>query len=300
MSRLTPENKAFLVSLTLQGVNDEYHSLLSRILHSLRLGLWSNSSDLSEEDALLSPVNITDDWGLLSVAIPDTWIDVHHSLWLVDGKPLGLQTWAAPNIEAYQNEWRTPGLRYGVWLRPELSLREVLDDFDFGEICTSHERLPYADAEFIGAYDFGYDCSGTDTFSMVLVSTPKEDSETFLILEFRSSLAHKETLFKVLAQSFSINRKVDIETLMTGLVRETQEQAERVASVVTYALNVRSGPGIGYSLVSTVRQGERLYIQAANADCSWLNIRTPDNRQGWVSGNNLNVRFDVACSQIPK
>jgi N-acetylmuramoyl-L-alanine amidase len=69
------------------------------------------------------------------------------------------------------------------------------------------------------------------------------------------------------------------------------------AVVNTGALNVRSGPGVGYSVVAWVQQGQTLSLLGRNANSSWVQVRTPSNHTGWVNASL--VTANVAISSLP-
>jgi uncharacterized protein YgiM (DUF1202 family) len=69
------------------------------------------------------------------------------------------------------------------------------------------------------------------------------------------------------------------------------------AVVNTGALNVRSGPGVGYSVVTWVQQGQTLHLLGRNANSSWVQVRTPGNHQGWVNASL--IQANVAISSLP-
>ncbi|MGB5686304.1 MAG: DUF6515 family protein [Candidatus Electrothrix sp.] len=50
--------------------------------------------------------------------------------------------------------------------------------------------------------------------------------------------------------------------------------------VVSNMLNVRSGPGLQYSIANKVYDGDALLVLQRNAD--WLYVKLPDNSRGWV------------------
>lgn len=61
------------------------------------------------------------------------------------------------------------------------------------------------------------------------------------------------------------------------------------AYVVAWRLNVRSGPGTGYQILTTVSCRERLSLTGRTAAGSWLLIRTGEREQGWVSAHYMVV-----------
>jgi uncharacterized protein YgiM (DUF1202 family) len=69
------------------------------------------------------------------------------------------------------------------------------------------------------------------------------------------------------------------------------------AVVNTGALNVRSGPGLSYSVVAWVQQGQTLTLLGRNANSSWIQVRTPSSQTGWVNASL--VTANVAISSLP-
>jgi uncharacterized protein YraI len=55
-----------------------------------------------------------------------------------------------------------------------------------------------------------------------------------------------------------------------------------MASVTNYYLNVRQGPGLGYTIISQLFRGQMLQLAGfRNADATWVKLILPDGRQGW-------------------
>ncbi|MDX1663711.1 MAG: SH3 domain-containing protein [Candidatus Promineifilaceae bacterium] len=59
------------------------------------------------------------------------------------------------------------------------------------------------------------------------------------------------------------------------------------AFVNTYALNVRAGPGVAYSIVDFVRRGDELTVTHRLTDSEWVRVITPDDVTGWVNSGYL-------------
>ena len=60
--------------------------------------------------------------------------------------------------------------------------------------------------------------------------------------------------------------------------------------VVAPKLNVRVGPGPGYSVIAQLSQGDALPAIEQNAANGWWLIRLPNKQTGWVSGNFAHTR----------
>jgi len=70
----------------------------------------------------------------------------------------------------------------------------------------------------------------------------------------------------------AVNRTVVQQTLPAGLPEEVQVSAA--------ALNIRSGPGLHYSVIDEVQRGD--ILQVLNSAPGWFNVRMESGRSGWV------------------
>lgn len=66
------------------------------------------------------------------------------------------------------------------------------------------------------------------------------------------------------------------------------------AVVNTQALNLRDGPGTGYQVMDTYRQGTVVDVQGRNAASDWLQVQMPDGRVGWMIASQLQVNVPLA------
>jgi uncharacterized protein YgiM (DUF1202 family) len=82
------------------------------------------------------------------------------------------------------------------------------------------------------------------------------------------------------------------------VTNETQPVAPGIATTAvvtgTQVLNVRSGPDIASSLLTTLNAGQIVLMQGRNIDATWLQVRLPDGRLGWVSSLYLNPSLALA------
>jgi uncharacterized protein YraI len=63
------------------------------------------------------------------------------------------------------------------------------------------------------------------------------------------------------------------------------------------ALNVRSGPGTDFSLLSTLPDGQSVTLAGRNTDATWLQVSLPNGQLGWVSAQFLTSA--VALTNVP-
>ena len=62
-------------------------------------------------------------------------------------------------------------------------------------------------------------------------------------------------------------------------------------------LNVRSGPGITFTLLIRLEQNATLSLLGRNDDNTWVRIRLPDGREGWA--NAQYIQASVAIASLP-
>ena len=55
------------------------------------------------------------------------------------------------------------------------------------------------------------------------------------------------------------------------------------ATITASALNFRVGPGVQYSVITTVSGGTTVTVLTQNQAGNWLKVRLPDGREGWLS-----------------
>ncbi|MCZ7567101.1 MAG: SH3 domain-containing protein [Ardenticatenaceae bacterium] len=73
----------------------------------------------------------------------------------------------------------------------------------------------------------------------------------------------------------------------------------RLCTVVSRALNLRTGPGTNYSLIESLRRGTVLQALARNSDERWIVIVVPESdRQGWVFAGSEYIRCDFPIANL--
>ncbi len=75
------------------------------------------------------------------------------------------------------------------------------------------------------------------------------------------------------------------------------QTGEPTAIVATGALNVRSGPGVAYGVVTVVYQGQTVWLLGRNQNASWVQVRLANNVAGWVNASLL--QSSVAINSLP-
>jgi uncharacterized protein YraI len=78
-----------------------------------------------------------------------------------------------------------------------------------------------------------------------------------------------------------------------GMARTTFAQAP-TGTVNTGALNIRSGPGVSYGVITYVYRNTVLSMLARNADASWVKVATSSGVQGWVNARYILTGYPLS------
>lgn len=88
-------------------------------------------------------------------------------------------------------------------------------------------------------------------------------------------------------------------TSFTAFAEALRQDNQPTATVIIAALNVRSGPGVGYARIGGVKKGDVVTVIGQNSNCSWLQMKTDKGLEGWVSGSTRYVTLNGKCADIP-
>ena len=69
------------------------------------------------------------------------------------------------------------------------------------------------------------------------------------------------------------------------------------ATIASSSVNLRSGPGTGYSVLNAARQGDVLAVGGVNPEQSWVVVGTSNGSSAWVSREL--TQFNGDCGQLP-
>jgi N-acetylmuramoyl-L-alanine amidase len=59
------------------------------------------------------------------------------------------------------------------------------------------------------------------------------------------------------------------------------------------ALNVRSGPGVNYDILTQLRRNDTFSVLGRNSDASWAHVRASNNLDGWLSVYYVSISGDI-------
>lgn len=127
---------------------------------------------------------VTDDAQSIQLEIP-AGSEYNGSAWVLDGDVIGAQITAAPDIDAYNNQWDAPGLFFGVSddlakLGGYVQLLDIYRDY-YKENCSYNNRYDYDDGYYRGKYDLFFNCGGTEGSNFVLSAVPVNNPTSALL-----------------------------------------------------------------------------------------------------------------------
>lgn len=71
-------------------------------------------------------------------------------------------------------------------------------------------------------------------------------------------------------------------------------------TVVSAYLNVRTGPGIQYSIITTLVKNQTVNLTGyRNAEANWVQITMPNGTKAWVSGKSYYLQTNVSIANMP-
>lgn len=129
---------------------------------------------------------VFDDYSSLQVEIPSEWTDVDGSPWLQDERVFGASLWASSDLQGFNDSWEVPGLIFDVSANVgalgglENYLEEV-SSYEFFDACVYDGREEYNDGLYAGLADYFSNCGGAGTDYFLLVASPIEAPQAFLI-----------------------------------------------------------------------------------------------------------------------
>lgn len=189
----------------------------------------------------------------------------------------------APTSDAYATGQAL--LRVVVGETIGLSAEEILDQTRGSLYCAAFERSDYEDASWFGIVDR---CTGVHDPTYV---------NAFLNSQVQPDLFANLNFF-VSTSAYPIELDAVIAPLAQTLLPSLPVADRPSAVVQVQALNVREGPGLGYTPITQVYSGESLPIAGKDSEaCEWVFVAY-SNLAGWVAAAPQYITLDRACAEL--
>lgn len=84
----------------------------------------------------------------------------------------------------------------------------------------------------------------------------------------------------------------------TPTVRPISRTVAPMATVLVEGLNVRMGPGTGYTIIGSLSIGQQVQVTGQAGDCAWLQVVLPSGSEAWISGAAVFTQLSTSCSAV--
>ena len=173
-------------------------------LLAIPVALGSSSTAGASTPPTVPPgyVQLVDDTGLLTVAVPDAWTDIDT----VPGSTAdGPVPWisASPDLALFESSFDVPGVRY-IAVPFTDDPASLVTEFGLPEgACTDLEVTPYDDGLFVGVVQVGTSCGASGTASWLLVAASPADQAFTALVQIQAATSADDEAMSTILQTFN-------------------------------------------------------------------------------------------------
>jgi hypothetical protein len=143
-------------------------------------------------------VQLVDDTGRITVAVPETWTDIDTAPAVnADGSPQPYIA-AAPDLDGFYETFDVPGVLYAAFPF-QADGQTVIDQYGLSTECDTVEVVPYDDGAFAGIAQTGTGCGPGDASWTMVVASPADQSMTAVVQVQTATAADSLAMETVLA-----------------------------------------------------------------------------------------------------
>ena len=149
-------------------------------------------------------MEVFDDTGLISAAVPTAWTDIEGaSLVLDDGGSAPLLE-VSPDLERYRTHWDTPGMRFSA--SPQLAgiAPATMIDARRPSDCDTTGPRPYDDGTFVGEVEVFTNC-GEVGASLYVIGATNLAGDVGVIVSVQTVTAADSVAFEQIQRTFNIH-----------------------------------------------------------------------------------------------
>ncbi len=85
---------------------------------------------------------------------------------------------------------------------------------------------------------------------------------------------------------------------ISSLPVESATGGTYTGTVISYGLNMRTGPGTGYARITSLPNGTGLTLLARDAAGTWVKVQIVDGRQGWVHSGYISTNIMITLLPV--
>ena len=128
---------------------------------------------------------VTDDYGTLEVKIPTAWSDIDGRAWAWNNANVGASIWASPDLESFESDWRTPGMKLNVTgdLDAIGGCHKVFNKYEhtFLDACLNSESKNLEQRGMYFESSTYSDCGGSGAIVLLQCAVPVDSSQDYLV-----------------------------------------------------------------------------------------------------------------------
>ena len=161
-------------------------------------------------------VQLTDDTGSITVAVPNTWTDVSTLPFTDEAGNIIPRITAATDYQVFHDTFDAPGVEY-VALPFDADQQGLMTGYGLTGVCQKTDTQPYNDGAFIGLHGIWSDCGETGLPEWhQLVVAPADNSRT-LVLQIQITSQAELPILQNILDSFNTGTGVPPVTTVAGV-----------------------------------------------------------------------------------
>jgi len=148
---------------------------------------------------------VSDDSGIITVRVPDTWSELSSDPFADDGGANWYSLSASPDYAGYSSDISVPGVTVSASNETNLSAEEALAQLSASadSVCTPLDvAVPYDDGFYVGVASYWTDCGGTSTDYLVLAAQAASGTHLILVNAQLVSEFDQSTVLENILSSF--------------------------------------------------------------------------------------------------
>ena len=186
---------------------------------------------------------IADAAGRFALDAPAAWRTVTETEWIMDGKVVGSQVTATPDLAAFYADWGVPGVivSYSELLTPTMTLTQVLDLVDLSAGCGDGGRQPFSSGPLTGYVQRWERCGNTTTSGTVATITTDGVPQFYATVEIYTTNAADQPIVDQILSSFVVTATT---------TANTEPQSGALTTPTAGVSAPPSRPGLAYTFAS--------------------------------------------------
>lgn len=297
-SIFTEQNRDHVFVIDFVAAREADDEAFETMLNSFFLGSALQAQVNSDEY-----VPVVDESGRISFSAPRAWKDNASETGNTEDGP-GVKLTVSTDVTDFEKSWETPGARVIVIdVEGGVDVDGVLDELTLKDECTYDARYDVDLDRFSGRYDMWNECGDVkgEKYAVFLL-VPKGDDTFAVALEVSMPTDADQAALDPILNTLNVLPPTAGGGTPPSEGAGTDDSASDHSASVTVTtdkLNVRSGPGTNYPVITTLVNGDMVHATGQWSNCKWIHVEAADGDEGWLSGDASLSTLSVPCGDLP-